>query len=170
MEVFLRHWIEWPSVAAFIGAYSWVWPLCETFHFFGIILLIGGVGMFDLRILGMGKGLPPPALKRLLPWGVYGFGLCVATGLVFVTGMRANVPMSAYDVIRTDIWLQLKLVFIALAGLNLLLFYATGMARAVDALRAGDDAPGLAKAIAGASLFLWLGVIYFGRLIPEALG
>jgi hypothetical protein len=24
--------------------------------------------------------------------------------------------------------------------------------------------------IAGASLFLWLGVIYFGRLIPEALG
>jgi hypothetical protein len=54
--------------------------------------------------------------------------------------------------------------------LNLLAFYATGMSRAVDALRPGDDAPGLAKLIAGASLFLWLGVIYFGRLIPEALG
>ena len=29
--------------------------------------------------------------------------------------------------------------------------------------------PLLAKVIAGASLFLWLGVIYFGRLIPEGL-
>ena len=170
MEVFLRQWIEWPSVATFISAHSWVWPLCETFHFFGIILLIGGIGMFDLRVLGMARALPPVTLKRFIPGGVFGFILCVVTGLVFVTGMRSNVPMSPYDVIRTDVWLQLKLVFIALAGVNLLAFYVTGMSRAVDTLRAGDDAPGLAKLIAGASLFLWLGVIYFGRLIPEALG
>ena len=56
METFLRHWIEWPAVASFIDAHSWAWPLGETFHFFGIILLIGGVGIFDLRILGMAKG------------------------------------------------------------------------------------------------------------------
>jgi hypothetical protein len=169
MEIFLRHWIEWPGVAAFIEAHSWVWPLSETFHFFGIILLIGGVGIFDLRILGLAKGLPPAALKRLLPWGVFGFVLCVVTGTIFVTGMRANVPASPYDVIRTNVWLQLKLLFIALAGLNLLAFYATGMSRAVDNLRPDADAPALARVIAGASLFLWLGVIYFGRLIPEAL-
>ena len=141
----------------------------ETFHFFGIILLIGGVGMFDLRILGMAKGLPIAAVRRLLPWGVFGFLLCVTTGLMFVTGVRANIPSHPYDVIRTDVWLQLKLVFMALAGLNLLAFYITGMSRAVDELGAGDDAPGFAKLIAGASLFLWLGVIYFGRLIPEGL-
>jgi hypothetical protein len=57
----------------------------------------------------------------------------------------------------------------ALAGVNLLAFYLTGMSRAVEHLQAGDDAPGFAKLIAGASLFLWLGVIYFGRLIPEGL-
>jgi hypothetical protein len=131
--------------------------------------LIGGVGIFDLRILGMAKGLPPAALKRLLPWGVFGFILCVVTGTMFVTGMRANVPSSPYDVIRTNVWLQLKLLFIVLAGVNLLTFYVTGMSHAVDDLRPGDDAPIMAKAIAGASLFLWLGVIYFGRLIPEAL-
>ena len=170
MDAFLRTWLEWPSVAAFISAHSWVWPLCETFHFFGIILLICGGGMFDLRVLGMARGLPPETLKRFIPGGVYGFTLCVVTGVIFVTGMRANVPMSPYDVIRSDVWLQLKLLFIAFAGLNLLAFYATGMSRAVDALRPGDDAPALAKVIAGASLFLWLGVIYFGRLIPEALG
>jgi hypothetical protein len=83
--------------------------------------------------------------------------------------MRANVPSHPYDVLATDVWLQLKLVFMALAGVNLLAFYLTGMSRAVDDLQPGADAPRLAKAIAGASLFLWLGVIYFGRLIPEGL-
>lgn len=169
METFLRTWLEWPSVASFIMKYTWAWPLGETFHFFGIILLIGGIGMFDLRLLGLAKQLPVAAVRRLLPWGVTGFLICVVTGLMFVTGVRANVPTSPYDVIKSNVWLQLKFLFIALAGTNLLAFYVTGMNRAVDNLRPGDDAPALAKAIAFASLFLWLGVIYFGRLIPEGL-
>lgn len=169
MELFLRHWLEWPVLVHFIGTYSWVWPVCETFHFFGIILLIGGVGIFDLRILGMAKEMPISVLKRFLPWGVFGFLLCVSTGAMFVGGFRANLPMHPYDVIARDPWLQLKLLFIALAGVNLLAFYLTGMSRAVDRLRPGDDAPRLAKVIAGTSLFLWLAVIYFGRLIPEGL-
>jgi len=169
METFLRTWLEWPSVTHFIEKYTWAWPLGETFHFFGIILLIGGVGMFDLRLLGVAKQLPVTAVKRLLPWGVTGFIFCIVTGLMFVTGVRANVPMSPYDVIRSNPWLQLKLLFIAFAGLNLLAFYVTGMNRAVDELGPGADAPPLAKFIAAASIFLWLGVIYFGRLIPEGL-
>jgi len=169
MEQFLRTWLEWPSVAAFIMKYTWSWPLGETLHFFGIILLIGGIGLFDLRLLGFAKQLPVGAVRRLLPWGVTGFLICVVTGLMFVTGVRANVPMSPYDVIKSNVWLQLKLAFIGLAGLNLGAFYATGMNRAVDSLGPGADAPALAKVIAFASLFFWLGVIYFGRLIPEGL-
>jgi hypothetical protein len=69
----------------------------------------------------------------------------------------------------TDPWLQLKLIFIFLAGMNVLAFYLTGTARAVDVLESGADAPPLAKVIAGTSLFLWLGVVYFGRLIPWGL-
>jgi hypothetical protein len=50
-----------------------------------------------------------------------------------------------------------------------LTFYATGMSRAVEVLGPGDDAPPLAKVIAGTSLFLWLEVVYFGRLISWGL-
>lgn len=169
MESFLRYWLAWPRATGFLADYQWGWPLCETVHFIGLILLIGGVGMFDLRVLGMAKGLPIGPLRRLLPWGVFGFVLCATTGVIFSTGFQHNLPIHPYDVLRIDVWLQLKLFFIFLAGINLLAFYLTGMARAVDGLGAGDDAPPLAKVIAGTSLFLWLGVIYFGRLLPWGL-
>lgn len=167
MELFLRYWLEWPSVKYFLGEYAWAWPLCETLHFIGIVLLVGIVGMFDLRVLGMAKGLPLASLQRLLPWGVFGFVLCVMTGLMFVLGIGANLyGVNAFDVLMTDQWLQLKLIFMFLAGANALAFYLTGAARAVNVLGPGDDAPRLAKVIAGTSLFLWLGVVYWGRLIP----
>ena len=166
MEPFLRYWIRWPLFELFFKRYAWAWPVCETVHFFGLALLVGIVGMFDLRVLGFAKGLPMAPLRRLLPWGVLGFIMCVVTGFLFVGGMYANVEIHPYVILVHDGYLQLKLVFIALAGLNLLAFYLTGMSDAVDNLKAGDDAPPLAKVICGLSLFLWFGVVYWGRLIP----
>lgn len=57
------------------------------------------------------------------------------------------------------------MLFMLLAGLNVLAFYLTGVSRAANALAPGDDAPRSAKVIAATSLSLWLGVIYFGRMI-----
>lgn len=169
MESFLRYWLEWPAAERFLITQGWAWSALESVHFIGLILLIGAVGMFDLRVLGMAKGLPIAPLRQLLPWGVFGFILCVLSGAVFVTGFQANLPIHPYDVLMNDMWLQLKLLFILFAGVNLAVFYLTGMSGTVDGLGRGDDAPPLAKVIAGTSLFLWLGVIYFGRLIPWAL-
>src|SRR6266508_2923934 len=122
MESFVRYWLQWPSLEVLMG-YPWAWPLCETLHFVGLCLLIGVVGCFDLRMLGVAKGLPLEPLNRLLPWGVFGFVLCLVTGGLFVGGIGANlVGDNAYDVIMRDPWLQLKLLFIFLAGLNLLAF------------------------------------------------
>ena len=152
-----------------IGAYRWVWPLSEVLHFIGLALLVGIVGIFDLRLLGVAKRLPVAPLRRLLPWAVFGLGLCVVTGLLFVTGLWANVKTHPVEALVIDHYLQLKLLFIFLAGVNLFVFYQSGMSRAVDALGPGDDAPPLAKFIAAASLFLWVGVVYWGRLIPWGL-
>ena len=164
---FVAYWLDWPSVAYFFQHYTWGWPLCETLHFIGLCLLVGIVGMFDLRVLGIVKGLPLAPLQRLLRWAVFGFVLCVITGGMFVMGIGANlIGEYPYDILMTDTWLQLKLIFMFLAGANVLAFYLTGAARAVDALGPEDNALPLAKVIAGTSLFLWLGVVYFGRLIP----
>ena len=169
MDSALAYWLRWPSIEVFLDTYSWGWPLCEVLHFVGLILLFGAVGTYDLRLLGFGRGIPLSLLKRALPWGVVGFGLCAATGFVFVGGIKSNVGVHPYTVLMTNQWLQLKLLFIALAGANMLAFYVTGMGRVVDSLGPSDDVPALGKFMGLTSLTLWLGVIYFGRLIPWAL-
>lgn len=167
MEPFLRYILRWPSLEYLLQEYKWGWPMCETFHFIGLSLLVGIVGMFDLRVLGVAKGLPLKPLQRLLPWAVFGFILCLMSGAVFVGGIGANLIGShPYDVLMVDHWLQLKLLFMFLAGFNALAFYVSGVSRAVDALGPGDEAPPLAKAIAATSLSLWIGVVYLGRLVP----
>jgi hypothetical protein len=150
-----------------ISNYTWVWPLCEILHFTGLILLFAAVGSFDLRLLGLGRGISPRLLSRLVPWGVFGFVLCVVTGFVFVSGIVANVNTHPYVVLKTNVWLQLKLLFIALAGVNLGAFYLTGMARRVDNLEADEDTPRLAKLIGATSLVLWLGVAREDLVKPD---
>jgi hypothetical protein len=59
---------------------------------------------------------------------------------------------------------HLKMLFMAVAGLNVLTFYSA-VFRKVNILGAGADAPLAAKWIGGASLFLWTGIIIFGRLL-----
>jgi len=156
-------------VEQFILAHRWVWPLCEMLHFVGLILLVGIVTMIDIRLLGVAKRMPVGPLHKLLPWAVLGLFLCVFSGLVFVTGLWANVQTHPLQAIAFDRFLQLKLLFIALAGINLLVLHQSGMARRIEALGAGDDAPPFAKFIGATSLVLWLGVVYWGRLIPWGL-
>ena len=103
MAAFIAYWLRWPSVEHLISTYTWLWPLAEIFHFVGLILLLGAVGTFDLRLMGVGKGLPPKLLGRLLPSGVAGFVMCVATGFIFVTGIVTNVGTHPYVVLTTNL-------------------------------------------------------------------
>lgn len=163
METFL--WFEWlksPLAAWFVNTYPWAWPLCETLHFIGLALLVGAVGLLDLRLLGVAKGLPVAPLQRFIPWGIFGFVLCLITGLIFLTGSTFVHPRFALSLSSV----QWKLLFVFLAGINLLTFYLAGVSRAVDALGPGEDAPRSAQVIAATSLFLWVGVMFFGRMIP----
>lgn len=170
MEAVLRYILDWPSLNYFLNQHAWGWPMLEVTHFIGLALLFGIVGMFDLRVLGVAKGLPAEPFRRLLPWGVFGFALAVTSGLGFTLGLGANLfGVNAYDVLVTNLYLQLKLILIVLAGINMAMFYWSGVGREVDELGPGDAAPGRAKAMAAASLVLWTGVLYFGRLVPWGL-
>ena len=63
----------------------WGWPIVESLHFFGLCLLIGTVGLFDLRMLGIAREIALSDLHRLVPFGVLGYLLNVVTGILFLT-------------------------------------------------------------------------------------
>ena len=66
----LATWLETSKLAFFVNNTNWVWSICETIHFIGMALLIGCVGILDLRMLGVGKQLAAGPLHRLIPYGV----------------------------------------------------------------------------------------------------
>lgn len=156
MDEAIIAWLESTWLSGFMTKVIWVWPVCETLHFLGLSLLIGTIGLFDLRLLGFAKLLPVAAMHRLIPWGIFGFAINVATGTLFFIG-QPNQYIH-------NVSFHLKLLFLCLAGINVLIFYAT-MFRKVEALRPGDNAPLAARVIAASSLFLWVGIMCFGRLL-----
>lgn len=155
----IARWLNGTSVASAVLNISWIWPACEILHFLGMALLFGIAGLLDLRMLGLLKGLPLAPLQRLLPWAVLGFLINVVTGILFVTPAAASTYFH-------NLGFQLKLAFIVIAGANVLLFYMTGLSAKVDAVGSGEDAPPAAKLAAATSLFLWAGVIFWGRMLP----
>ena len=136
---------------------KWWWTFMMAAHFLGLILIIGTVGLFDIRIMGFLKQLPIAPLHRLLPWGLAGLAVNIATGLMAFAGRPENYIFS--------IALWLKILALLLLGLNAAAFYLTNVFGEVENLRAGEDAPISAKLIAASSLFLWFAVITMGRYI-----
>ena len=149
------------GVNGYVATHDWVWPVCEILHFFGMALIIGTIGLVDIRILGVGKGLPIKSLERFIPLGVIGFTINVLTGLTFVGGNPIGGPREYLS----NLAFLIKMGLILLAGVNLLVFYAAGIVRAADAVSPDGDAPISAKVVAVVSLLAWFGVILFGRFI-----
>lgn len=144
-----------PPVRTFMHT-AWGWPAVESVHFIGLALLVGTIGLFDLRLLGMANRIPIAALHKLVPWGLLGYGLTLVTGTLF---LLAEPDQYIYNPA-----FHLKVLFMAVAGLNATAFYLTSYRR-TTAPGAAAAAPRSAKVIAAASLLLWLSVIIAGRLL-----
>ena len=152
------NWLKTTPLSYVMIHYKWVWATCETLHFIGLALLFGTVGLIDLRMLGVAKQVPFGPLNKLVPWGVGGVILNGITGVLFFSGDPVQYA--------TNQVFQAKLLFITIAGLNLFLFFATGVYRKAELLQPGEEAPALAKVIAAVSLISWITVTWAGRMLP----
>jgi hypothetical protein len=125
------------------------YPAANVLHLLGLVMLVGAIGIVDLRIAGLFRALPLAATVRALtPVGIAGLLLLALTGpLLFAADASALV--------RSDVF-RWKLALIAIALLNALLFR----------WRWRGAEPDLAlRAIAIASVLLWLTVATLGRMI-----
>lgn len=129
---------------------DWAYPLANLVHLLGLVLVLGPIGIVDLRLAGAFRALPLPALSRALtPLTLAGLALAALSG-------SAMFAADAVSLSHSPQFLT-KLVLIAVALTNALLFR-----RLWDG--AGDPPPPL-RAMALGSIALWLSVAALGRLI-----
>ena len=147
-----------PTLARSWGIYvernSWVWPTCETLHFIGLCLLFGVVLTVDLRILGIGKSLSFEALYQLLPLGMLGFSINLATGLMFFVATPKQY---------TGFLFFLKMILVVLGALNVLYFMLFDEPWGVGE---GNDAPARTKLVAASAILIWMAVLFCGHMLP----
>lgn len=148
-------WMTSEAIGGFVTEFPWVWPAAECLHFLGLCLVFGVLLAVNLRVLGAMKGLSFASLHRLLPWGILGFGLNLITGMLFFIAAASQYTQNV-----AFLW---KVLFLGLAGAHFL--YLTVFGRTWS-LEPGQEAPTLDKLVAASAIGAWVGVIYWGRMLP----
>ncbi|HKZ08939.1 MAG TPA: DUF6644 family protein [Methylomirabilota bacterium] len=150
-------WLESSALAIAMRQWLWLYPAVEIVHIAGIAALVGGAIMFDLRLLGLSRGLPVAALAaHLLPWARVGLGLVVVSGaLMFTAHATEWAENPAF---------RLKMLLIVAAGVNAWAFHRWPF-RSVARWDRDTAAPPRARLAAVASIVLWVAVIACGRLL-----
>ncbi|MDP3384522.1 MAG: hypothetical protein Q8S47_14515 [Phenylobacterium sp.] len=134
------------------------YPIANVAHLLGLVLLVGGIGVVDLRLAGLWRGLPvEPLVRALTPWAVAGLILLAASGSVMFAADAG--PMVGSDIFRA------KMALIALGLVHAVLFRWLWRRRMASW---EADPPLAGRLMAVGSLSIWLCVGALGRLIAYA--
>lgn len=128
------------------------YPAANVVHLLGLVLLVGGIGVVDLRVTGLFRALPLAETSRALtPVAVLGLLLMIPSGFVMLAADAAPMVQSP-----TYRW-KMGLLVLALAN--------AGAFRLIWRDLGAGPAPILARLMALASIGLWLWIATLGRLI-----
>jgi uncharacterized protein DUF6644 len=155
-------WLEATSLATEIRENEILFPWVESVHVLAIALVVGLISIVDLRLMGLASlDRPAGTLARdVLPCAWVAFAFAALTG-----GLLFSAKATAYT---GNFFFKGKLVLLALAGLNMLVFHAI-VGRDTERWSARAKPPVAARIAGGLSLLLWIGVVAFGRWIGFTL-
>lgn len=149
-------WLQSTSVGVMVAESLWGYPLFETIHTIGMAMLIGSLGLINLRVLGYKPELPIFETRKLLPLAWIGFTLNAISGSLLFTS-DAVTFFNSYT-------FRVKMVLIVLGGLNAALL-GQKVFREAPAGSPTVVPDTAAKWIAATSLLFWFGAVCSGRLI-----
>jgi hypothetical protein len=132
-------------------------PALESLHVIALTLVVGTIGVVDLRLLGIASRQRDAAglIGAILPLTWVAFVVALVTGLLLFS---AN-PISY----AANFYFLAKLGLLAVAGLNMALFHVLAHRHLATP---GALAP---KVSGGVSLVLWVTIVTFGRWIGFTL-
>ncbi|MDX2217430.1 MAG: DUF6644 family protein [Burkholderiales bacterium] len=144
-------------VTALMKSSTWLFPAVETVHILGFALLAGSIVIFDLRVLGLNRGLPLTLLARhILPWTLVG-------GLVAVMSGALLFAAQIDEMLGNRLFIA-KIALLSLAACNAAYFHSVPWMKVADWDR-DQPAPRDARISAGISILLWVSIIFCGRFI-----
>jgi hypothetical protein len=140
-----------------------MFPWLESVHVLAITLVVGSIAAVDLRLLGLASRSQPITrlVRDILPLTWISFAVAVLTG---ITLFISNAIDYAHNVS-----MQLKMLLLVIAGLNMLVFHFVTY-RSVGAWDDAPRAPLPVRLAGAASLVLWIGVVVSGRWIGFVSG
>ena len=150
--------LEETGLAGRIRDSLYIFPLLESVHVMALSVVFGTITIVDLRLLGFAStGRPFTRLSSELlriTWGAFAVAALTGT-LMFMTNARVYYNNTPFRV---------KMVLLALAGLNMALFHLTA-GRSVARWEKAPRAPGIGRVTATLSLTLWIAIVFAGRVI-----
>jgi hypothetical protein len=140
---------------------NWVqesaYPYVITLHSVGLALLVGLLVVIDLRVLGFGRGLPLPALRKLMTVIWIGFWTNFASGIMLFS---IDAKKDYYSPL-----FRIKLSSIAIGLILGTLIKRRVLDQDIEYAAVEASAPSFAKVLALVSLLCWMTAIVSGRLL-----
>lgn len=131
-----------------------VYPIILTIHSVGLALLVGLLFVIDLRVLGLGRGMPIPSLRRFMRVVWIGFWANAASG----TLLFCISPLKFF----ASTMFRFKLSFI-FAGLVTAWLLNSSLLKVGDEYAASSNPTVRQRALAALSIACWVSAIFAGR-------
>lgn len=154
-ELFL--WIDTLESSIAIRESDYGYAILLTIHVLTIIMFAGLILMMDLRLIGWGNTTTPVSQiqGRLFSWQMVAMGASAVTGVLLVYAQ----PLRYWP----KIFFWAKMVLMAFAGLNALVFHFTTY-KSVAKWDTAPVPPSDARRAGYIGLVLWAAVLILGRL------
>jgi hypothetical protein len=149
----LFRWFDATAISVIIRNSTYIFPVVEVLHLFGLTLLLGTVTVIDLRMLGVGMRRQSVAevASQLTPWSVGAAIVTIVSGfLLFLSEAMKCYGNAAFPY---------KMWFL-LGGIVLYFLAQRRVTSPTSRMSAG-----MLKVVAVLSLILWYGVAIAGRAI-----
>lgn len=152
-------WLESSALGTFMrDSGLWTYPIVNLIHILGVASLFGAVLILDLRLLGMWRRTPLPAIATTaVPVAMVGFVVAAASGVCL---LAANAV--AY---QHNPFLLVKFAAIGLGLLNAAVVRFTPAWRARSAGGVSGSGARQLVVMGAVSLACWLTAVTAGRMI-----
>ena len=157
MEPFFQSLYD-SSIGVAIRENGLLFPWIESVHVLAITLVVGSIGVVDMRLLGIASR--NRAVSRLtgdvLPLTWTAFIVAAITGTLLFTSNAVKYSHNGY--------FQAKMALLVLAFLNMLVFHLV-TSRGIERWDESPHVPAPVRLAGGVSLALWILIIVCGRWI-----